>query len=53
MEADSLGMKKIIEGDWDPPRCIVAEVSRIKEMKEEFNVIFQHVLKEGNTMADF
>lgn len=46
-------IKKIIEGEWDPPWCIVAEVTRIKEMKDHFNVIFQHVLREGNDMADF
>nr|XP_016508420.1 PREDICTED: uncharacterized protein LOC107826004 [Nicotiana tabacum] len=43
LETDSPGIKKIIEGEWDPPWCIMAEVNRIKQMKEEFNVIFQHV----------
>ncbi|XP_016508420.2 uncharacterized protein LOC107826004 [Nicotiana tabacum] len=37
LETDSPGIKKIIEGEWDPPWCIMAEVNRIKQMKEEFN----------------
>lgn len=53
LETDSLLMKRIINGEWDAPWFIVAEVKRIKEMKEQFNVIFQRVLREGNTVADF
>ncbi|XP_070054786.1 uncharacterized protein [Nicotiana tomentosiformis] len=40
LETDSLRMKKIKEGEWDPPWCIVADVEKIKEMKEDLNVIF-------------
>ncbi|XP_075097910.1 uncharacterized protein LOC142175230 [Nicotiana tabacum] len=53
IETDSLTMKKIIEGEWDPPWCIGTEVRRIKEKKEQFNIIFQHVLWEGNIVANY
>lgn len=53
IENHSMVMKKIIEGDWEIPWSIAKEVKRIKEMKEQFNVIFQHVLREGNSVADF
>lgn len=45
-------MKKIFEGECDPPWCIVVEVKRTKEMRDHFNVIFQHVFREINTVAD-
>lgn len=30
----------------------MAEVQKIVEINAHFNVIFQHVFKEGNTVAD-
>ncbi|XP_019237121.1 PREDICTED: uncharacterized protein LOC109217336 [Nicotiana attenuata] len=53
LETDSLVMKKVIEREWDPPWVIANDVKKIREMKGHFNVIFQHVLREGNTVADF
>lgn len=53
METDSLGMRKIIDDAWETPWCIGAEVRRIKEIKSTYNVLFQHVLREGNTVSDF
>ncbi|XP_019246545.1 PREDICTED: uncharacterized protein LOC109226206 [Nicotiana attenuata] len=53
LETDSLVMKKVIEGEWDPPWVIAPDVKRIKELKGNFNVIFQHVFREGNSVADF
>ncbi|XP_009794683.1 uncharacterized protein [Nicotiana sylvestris] len=53
LETESLVLKKVIGGEWDPPWCIVAEVQKIKEIRDHFNVIFQHVLREGNIVADF
>ncbi|XP_019248409.1 PREDICTED: uncharacterized protein LOC109227663 [Nicotiana attenuata] len=53
VETDSLVLKRIIEGEWDTPQNIGQEVKRIKGIKESHNVIFQHVLREGNTLADF
>lgn len=44
IETDSLVMKRIIEGEWEPPWYIRTKVKKIKEMKDQFNVIFQHVL---------
>lgn len=46
-------MKRIIDGEWKTPWCIGKEVKRIKGMKDHFNVIFQHVLQEGNTLANY
>ncbi|XP_070037047.1 uncharacterized protein [Nicotiana tomentosiformis] len=51
-EIDSLVMKKNIDGERDVPWSIGKEVKRIKEMKDQFNVIFQHVLRDGNAVAD-
>nr|XP_016451963.1 PREDICTED: 14.7 kDa ribonuclease H-like protein [Nicotiana tabacum] len=53
IETDSLVMKKIIEGEWEISWNIGKEVKKIKEIKKNYNVIFQHVLREGNTVADF
>lgn len=52
METDSLVMKKVIEGEWHT-WCIRAEEQKIKGIRNHFNVIFQHVLREGNTVANF
>ncbi|XP_070042883.1 uncharacterized protein [Nicotiana tomentosiformis] len=53
LETDSLTLKKVIEGEWDSPWCISAEFQKIKEMKNHFNMILQHIFREGNTLADF
>ncbi|XP_075092125.1 uncharacterized protein LOC142172415 [Nicotiana tabacum] len=53
LETDSLVMKKAIEGEWDPPWVIAQGVKKTIEMKDNFNVIFQHVFREGNSLADF
>ncbi|XP_019256289.1 PREDICTED: uncharacterized protein LOC109234676 [Nicotiana attenuata] len=47
LETDSLVMKKVIEGEWDTPWLITNDVKKIREMKGNFNVIFQHVFREG------
>ncbi|XP_075083488.1 uncharacterized protein LOC142167230 [Nicotiana tabacum] len=39
----------VIEGGWDPPWAIVPDVQKIKDMRDNFNVIFQHVFREGTT----
>ncbi|XP_070018000.1 uncharacterized protein [Nicotiana sylvestris] len=52
LETDSLVMKKVIEGEWDPPWVVANDVKKIIE-KGNFNVIFQHVFREGNSVADF
>nr|XP_009615502.1 uncharacterized protein LOC104108225 [Nicotiana tomentosiformis] len=53
IETNSLVMKKIIEGEWEIHWNIGKEVKKIKEIKENYNVIFQHVLRKGNTVSDF
>ncbi|XP_075091485.1 uncharacterized protein LOC142171695 [Nicotiana tabacum] len=52
LETDSMVLKKCIEGEWDIPWSIMEEVQKIVEIKAHFNVIFQYVFKEGNTVAD-
>ncbi|XP_070031694.1 uncharacterized protein [Nicotiana tomentosiformis] len=52
METDSLVMKTIIEGEWECPWTIRADVKKIKEIKNNYNVLFQHVFREGNVVAD-
>lgn len=46
-------LKKCIEGEWEIPWTIKAEVQKIVEIKAHFNVMFQHVFREGNKLADF
>ncbi|XP_075082433.1 uncharacterized protein LOC142166835 [Nicotiana tabacum] len=53
METDSLVMRKIIDGEWATPWCIGAEVRKIKHIKNNYNVVFEYVLREGNSVADF
>lgn len=53
IEIYSLVMKKTIEGDWDVPWNIRKELKKINQMKENFNVIFQQVLREDNTVVDY
>ncbi|XP_009804158.2 uncharacterized protein [Nicotiana sylvestris] len=53
LETNSLVMKKVIEGECDPLWVIANDVKKIREMKGNFNVIFQHVFREGNSVADF
>ncbi|XP_075097951.1 uncharacterized protein LOC142175265 [Nicotiana tabacum] len=52
MESDSLVMKKIIKKEWECPWTIRADVKKIKEIKGNYNVLFQHVFREGNAVAD-
>ncbi|XP_070036593.1 uncharacterized protein [Nicotiana tomentosiformis] len=52
LETDSLVMKKVIEGEWDPPWVIAQDVKKIIEMKENFNVVFQHVFREGRRLIN-
>ncbi|XP_070045233.1 uncharacterized protein [Nicotiana tomentosiformis] len=53
LETDCLLLKKIIEREWEPHWCVMAEVQKIQELRDHFNVIFQHVYREGNTLADY
>ncbi|XP_075084894.1 uncharacterized protein LOC142168132 [Nicotiana tabacum] len=53
LETNSLVLKKVIEGKWVTPWCIGAEVQKIRGLREHFNVIFQHVYREVNTVADY
>ncbi|XP_059315633.1 uncharacterized protein LOC132066321 [Lycium ferocissimum] len=53
LETDSLLIKNVVDGVWEIPWCVITEVERIRKMKAEFNVIIQHVYREGNTLADF
>ncbi|XP_070034166.1 uncharacterized protein [Nicotiana tomentosiformis] len=53
LETNYLVLEKVIEGGWDPPWDIVPDVQTIQEMRDNFNVIFQHVFIEGNTLAYF
>ncbi|XP_075074491.1 uncharacterized protein LOC142162083 [Nicotiana tabacum] len=48
-----LVMKRTIDGEWNAPWCIGKEMKRINEMKDQFNVIFQHILREGNAVTEF
>ncbi|XP_060200320.1 uncharacterized protein LOC132628562 [Lycium barbarum] len=53
METDSLIMKNVVEGIWECPWSIVAEVDIIKKLKARCNVLILHVYREGNSLAYF
>ncbi|XP_075082213.1 uncharacterized protein LOC142166789 [Nicotiana tabacum] len=53
IQTDSMLMKKIIDGIWEVPWNIGKEINKINQLKHNFNVIFEHVLREGNTLADY
>ncbi|XP_019256417.1 PREDICTED: uncharacterized protein LOC109234822 [Nicotiana attenuata] len=53
LETDSLVMKKVTEGECDPPWVIANDVKKIIEIEGNFNVVFQDVFREGNLVADF
>nr|XP_009787486.1 PREDICTED: uncharacterized protein LOC104235426 [Nicotiana sylvestris] len=53
IETNLLVMKRTIDGEWNAPWCIGKEMKRINEMKDQFNVIFQHILREGNAVTEF
>lgn len=46
-------MKKIIDGIWDVPWNIGKEIKKTNQLKNNLSVIFEHVLREGNTVADY
>jgi len=53
METDSLVIRKIIDGEWATPWCISVEVRKLKQIMNNYKILFQHVQREGNTIADF
>ncbi|XP_070034275.1 uncharacterized protein [Nicotiana tomentosiformis] len=53
IKTNSLVLKTITEGQWAVPWSINKELKKINKIKGQFNVILQHVFREGNAVADF
>ncbi|XP_075083805.1 uncharacterized protein LOC142167791 [Nicotiana tabacum] len=53
LETDSFVMKKVIEGEWDPPWIIAQDVKKIIEMKDNFNndVYIKGSSREGSELT--
>ncbi|XP_070021428.1 uncharacterized protein [Nicotiana sylvestris] len=50
---DSMLLRNILEGKWEAPRNINEDVVEIKMLMEECNVRASHILREGNSLADY
>ncbi|XP_059285202.1 uncharacterized protein LOC132038567 [Lycium ferocissimum] len=53
VETDSMVMKNIIEGTWEIPWQLIVIVEDIKHLITMCEVKFQHVKREGNSLADY
>ena len=53
VETDSLTMQKILDGIWEVPWRISLVVKRIQRLREGKQIGVAHVLREGNSLADF
>ncbi|XP_019248338.1 PREDICTED: uncharacterized protein LOC109227594 [Nicotiana attenuata] len=52
LQTDSLVLKNVIEGTWDPPWTIVEYVEEIRQLKGEFSIKVSHIFREGNKLVD-
>ncbi|XP_060200113.1 uncharacterized protein LOC132628344 [Lycium barbarum] len=53
IDTDSTLIRNILNGEWKAPWCIASLVDKIRVLMEDNNMTIQHVIKEGNKMADF
>ncbi|XP_016482447.2 uncharacterized protein LOC107803276 [Nicotiana tabacum] len=53
IQTDSLFLKNVIDGTWDPPWAIEAYVQEIKQFMARCNCRVSHIMREGNKLADF
>ncbi|XP_016482344.1 uncharacterized protein LOC107803221 [Nicotiana tabacum] len=52
VQTDSMLMKKIMEGSWKPPWCIVEQIEEIMQLLNEDNYVVSHIYREGNKLTD-
>ncbi|XP_059292434.1 uncharacterized protein LOC132045876 [Lycium ferocissimum] len=53
METDSMTMKMILTGQWEAPWSISMIINDISRLRRDKEVRVEHVLREGNGLADF
>ncbi|XP_060202575.1 uncharacterized protein LOC132630997 [Lycium barbarum] len=53
METDSITMKMILTGQWETPWSISMIINDISRLRSDKEVRVEHVLREGNGLADF
>lgn len=53
MEIDSLIIKKTLDGNWEVPWIISADIREIKEVMVNKQVTVVHTFREGNSLTDF
>lgn len=53
VQTDSMLMKNVIEGNWDPPWAVTAYLEEIKEPMGRSKTRFSHIMREGNKLADY
>lgn len=53
VETDSLSSKNILSGNWRIPWEIAEIVEDIIDLSKSSNIIFKHIFREGNQLADF
>ncbi|XP_070002680.1 uncharacterized protein [Nicotiana sylvestris] len=53
LQTDSMLMKNVLEGKWGAPWNINEYFEEIKTLIEECNVRVSHILREGNSLADY
>lgn len=53
LETDSLMAFKCLSGNWEIPWSVRMKICRINELRSLRRVQVQHILREGNKVADF
>ncbi|KAH0745167.1 hypothetical protein KY285_006824 [Solanum tuberosum] len=53
MQTDSMLMNKVLTGEWAIPWNIANTVDKIKACLEGKQLNFQHIMREGNQLADY
>nr|XP_016494947.1 PREDICTED: ribonuclease H-like [Nicotiana tabacum] len=53
VQTDSMLMKNVIEGTWDPPWAVAAYLEEINELMRRSNTRVTYIMREGNKLADY
>lgn len=53
LETDSLMLQKVLNGIWEIPWSILMEAKRINGLRINVDARVEHILREGNTLADY
>lgn len=53
LQTDSLLLMKVLEGLWTAPWNVAQLVEEINKVRQRCNVTISHILREGNSLADY